>query len=131
MKRIAWAAVPLLALAALGATSAVATPAKKDLAGVLAGRTAGKPVSCIDQKTIDSSKIVDNAIIYRMKFGPWYVNKPDKGRCTLLQPERQLITRTTGTQLCRLDSVTISDLTAGIQYGACTLGDFVPYTKAK
>jgi hypothetical protein len=128
MKRIAWVAVPLLAF---GAGSAIAAPAKDSLAATLAGRMAGAPVSCIDQKTIDSSKIVDNAIIYRMKFGPWYVNKPDKGRCTLLRPERQLISRTTGTQLCRLDSVTIADLTAGIQYGACTLGDFVPYTKAK
>jgi hypothetical protein len=99
MKRIAWVAVPLLALTTLGAGSAFAASAKDSLAATLAGRTAGKPVSCIDQKTIDSSSIVDNAIIYRIKFGPWYVNKPDKGRCTLLKPDRQLISRTTGTQL--------------------------------
>lgn len=128
MKRIVKAASPLIALFAFGAASAVVA-APDGLAKALAGRTAGKPVSCINQKSIDSSTIVDGAIIYRESAGRWYVNSPDKGRCTILKPDRQLVTHTTGTQLCRLDNVRVVDLVSHMEYGSCTLGDFVPYTK--
>jgi hypothetical protein len=128
MKRIVKAASPLIALFAFGAASA-AVAAPDGLAKALAGRTAGKPVSCINQKNIDSSTIVDGAIIYREKGGLLYVNRPDKGRCTILQPDRQLVTRTTVTQLCQLDNVRVVDMVSRMQYGSCTLGDFVPYAK--
>ena len=97
---------------------------------ILEYTAAGKPVACVRLNRIGSTRIVDEtAVIYKQSSRLWYVNQPDGGRCALLKPRRTLITRTSSGQLCGNDLVTIAEPGSPITYGACGLGQFVPYTK--
>lgn len=105
------------------------TPLTAKVAKALAGRTAGKPESCISLRDARSSRIVDEtAIIYEIDRKRWMVNFP-AGGCASLRPERALVTVTPGTQLCRGDIARVIDPPTPIEYGSCGLGDFVPYTR--
>ncbi len=96
---------------------------------VLAGRTAGKPVSCIQQQLIDSSQIFDSgAILYRMKGGPDYLNDP---HCASLKQDRSIASRTPTTSLCSGDILHVFEPVSGMDYGSCPLNDFVPYPRVK
>ena len=126
--------LPIVALLALPLTLAAAADAPAPLSAKahkeLAGRTAGAPVSCVQLSRLQSTRIVDaTAIIYKQSSRLWYVNQPDNGRCPLLRPNRVLITSTPSGQLCGNDLVTIAEASSPITYGACGLGQFVPYTK--
>ena len=121
-----------LAAAALALlTLAPATQARQEPSAdrALAGRVAGKPVSCIPQRQIDSSQNFDSGdILYRMKSGPDYLNSP-RPKCAGLRGGAGMVTRTPSTDLCRGDIAEIVDFTSGIHYGSCALGDFVPYPR--
>jgi hypothetical protein len=128
----------LVASAALIAGIAAAAPAQKPAAGApafspkvaaaLAGRTAGKPQSCVPLRSIQSTQIVDEtAIIYKLNRKRWLVNFPEGG-CPSLRPDRTIVTSTPSTNLCRGDIARIIDPPAPIEYGSCGLGNFVPYT---
>lgn len=122
--------LPLIALPLLLAASDAPAPLSPKALKELAGRTAGAPQSCVQLRRIRSTVIVDEtAVIYKESPRLWYVNQPDGGRCSLLRPNRVLITRTTTSQLCGNDLVTIAEQVSPITYGACGLGKFVPYTK--
>ncbi|MBA2935452.1 hypothetical protein HZF05_15300 [Sphingomonas sp. CGMCC 1.13654] len=119
----------ILMLSALLLAAMTAQARQPSLDKELAGRTAARPTNCIQQNFIDSSDTFDGAILYRMKSGPDYLNRPEQ--CPLLRPGRGLATSTPGTSLCRGDIVQIIDFTSHFNYGSCGLGDFVPYAKAK
>lgn len=122
--------LPLLALPLLLAASDAPAPLSAKAQKELAGRTAGTPMSCVPLRLLRSTRIVDEtAIIYKESSRRWYVNQPESGRCALLRPNRLLVTRGTTSQLCVNDLVTIAEQTAPITYGACSLGQFIPYTK--
>ncbi|MCX8476016.1 MAG: hypothetical protein MT490_09495 [Sphingomonas sp.] len=120
----------------LGATLLVApaaiaqeTPDAK-LAKMLEGRVAGAPVDCISLTQARSSQIVDGkAIVYEVG-SRLYVNIPSSGAESLDQDD-VLVTKTIGTQLCRMDSVSLVDRTTRFPRGFVLLGKFVPYTKVK
>jgi hypothetical protein len=122
-------AMRILILSTLLLATGTAQAAPPSLDKALAGRTAGKPVSCIQQNFIDDSQIFDGAILYRMKGGPDYLNRP--AQCSQLRPNRGLISRTPSTSICRGDIVQIVDFSSHFNYGACGLGDFVPYPRVK
>ncbi len=80
-----------------------------ELARALEGRVAGEPVSCIEPAPVRSSRIIpDTAIIYDAG-GVIYVNRPDNGADQLNQWDT-MVTRTPGTRLCNIDTVTMVDL---------------------
>ncbi len=124
--------VPAL-LAIVVSNAAVAAPAlTPPLAKALSGRVAGPPSDCISLATQGrSSTIVDDtAIIYKESRRRWWVNFPQGGKCSVIRPNRALVTVTPGTRLCRMDLVRIVDLRpAPFDYGACALGEFTPYTR--
>jgi hypothetical protein len=121
--------IPAIASCLLIAASAVAAPPSTP-DKILAGRTPGKPVSCIQQNFVDDSRIFDNgSILYKMKGGPDYLNTPHE--CTALRSDRGIVTKTTGTSLCSGDLIDVVDFTSHFDYGACPLGEFVPYPRAK
>jgi len=91
-------------------------------------RDAGKAVDCINLRDIRSSEIVPNtAIVYRMNNGTLFVNRPSGG--ALLDRDDILVTRTIGTQLCRIDIVNLLDRNSRMMSGSIALGDFVPYSR--
>jgi Family of unknown function (DUF6491) len=127
------AAISLLGTAVIAASPAQEERAAKEEAALqkaIAGKVAGKPVSCISLSDIDRSQnIGENAIIYRISTNRFYVNKP-RGGCTGLRDGRALITRIPTDRLCSGDVARVVDLTMGFEGPSCILGDFTPYTKA-
>ena len=128
----------MLMTAALAAASAAAAPsvaAQRDspeiqLQKLLAGRVAGKPVTCISLWGSNSSQIIDGkAIVYRVG-SRLYVNVPRSGAQSLRRDDI-LVTRTIGSQLCSIDTVQLIDRSARIPRGFVSLGQFVPYSKVK
>lgn len=122
--------LPLLALPILLAAADAPAPLSDKAMKELTGRTAGTPTSCVSMRRIQSTRIVDEtAVIYKESSRRWYVNQLDHGRCALLRPNRVLITQRSTSQLCSNDLVTIAEQVSPITYGACSFGEFVPYTK--
>jgi len=123
----------LLIAAVVIATPALA--AKRDtpdvqLSKMLAGRVAGKPTSCITLSGTQSSTIIDHtAIVYRVG-GRLYVNTPRSG-AESLDDDDILVTKTIGSQLCSIDSVSLIDRGSRFQRGFVILGPFVPYDRPK
>lgn len=125
--------LPILMLAsALIANPAVAkdraAAGEAELARIVEGRTAGKPVNCINLRDIRSSEIVpDLGIVYRMNNGTLMVNRPEGA--PILDRDDILVTRTIGTQLCRIDIVNLVDRTSQMPSGSLALNDFLPYSR--
>lgn len=127
-------AFPLIALVAgcVPAEPVELTAAEQsELSVALAGRVAGPTVSCVNLRDIRGNRSVgEGAILFEGVGGTVYVNRPPAG-CPDLRETRTLITRTTTGRLCSGDIATVSDLTSGMQYGSCGLGDFTPYRRVR
>ena len=95
---------------------------------VVSGRQAGTPVSCVSMRKIRDGKIQgDGAILFATGGRDlFYINRPQEG-CPELNSQRALRTDTPETHLCRGDIVTVYKPRTHVEYGACRLGDFVPY----
>ena len=97
---------------------------------MLEGRVAGEPQNCINLSSARSSTIIDGtAIVYRAGSTLW-VNRP-KGGAESLDDDDILVTKTTGSQLCSIDAVQLVDRTSHFYSGFVSLGEFVPYRRAK
>ncbi|MCC2976507.1 hypothetical protein LK533_07445 [Sphingomonas sp. PL-96] len=98
------------------------------LAKALEGRTAGKPVKCINLRDIRSTEIIDRtAVVYRMYNGTVYVNRPS-GASTL-DNDDILVTKTFTSQLCSIDIVQLVSRTSRFPSGSLGLSEFTPYSK--
>lgn len=119
-----------LAAAAAAPVFAARLSPEERLQKLLDGRVAGKPVSCINLRDIQSSQIIDKtAIVYRVG-GKLYVNRP-RGGADWLDSDDILVTHTVTGQLCRIDTVRLIDRASRFQRGFVSLGDFVPYAKPR
>ncbi len=131
--RIAFAAAALAALALPGAATADEKPYPKgeaELAKMLEGRVAGKPVRCLSNSTLGQSTVIDKtAIVYR-SGSKLYVNRP-RGGADQLSDNEILVTTIYGSQLCNVDKIDLVDRSSRMWSGFVVLGDFVPYTKVK
>jgi len=125
-------AASLLALSAgaMAADKAAdrAAAGEAKLAKALEGRVAGKPVTCIPLRNIDSSQIIDGTAILYKVGGTIYVNRPRIG-AESLRWDPVLVTDTHSSQLCSIDTVKLLDRTSHFYQGFVGLGEFVPYSK--
>jgi len=119
----------VLIISALLLATGTAQAAAPSLDKALAGRTPGKPESCIQQTFIDQTDMFDGAILYRMKTGQDYLNRPPQ--CSQLRPNRGIISSTPSSSICRGDIIQVVDFASRFNYGGCGLGDFVPYPRVK
>ena len=123
----------LIAAAAVAAAPAAAREKlepEAELAKLLEGRVAGEPQKCIPLSTTRSSQIIDKtAIVYKVGSTLW-VNRPDGG-AESLDDDDILVLRTTGIQLCSIDTLELQDRTSRMYSGFVSLGEFVPYRRAK
>lgn len=120
-----------LAAVALLAAPAAAAPrlhGEAQLAKMLEGRTAGKPVDCIDLSRVYSSQIVDGTAIVYDSGRTLYVNRP-RGGAESLDDLDVMVTKPFDHQLCRVDVVQVLDGGSHFFKGSVFLGDFVPYTR--
>jgi hypothetical protein len=99
------------------------------LAKLLAGKTAGKPVSCLQSwKSGDMVVIDDSTVVFRDSPRRVYRNDFRGGSCNRLGGgSYALVTKSTSTQLCSGDIAQVVDVSNGFTVGSCVLGDFVPY----
>ncbi|MGZ8346847.1 MAG: hypothetical protein ACXWUP_07025 [Allosphingosinicella sp.] len=105
--------------------------AQAELDAALSGRTAREPLTCVSQRDLLGNRTVGGGAILFQGRGPLvYLNSP-RGGCPRLDSGRTLRTITTSTRLCRGDIVTVIDNTSGINYGSCSLDDFVPYRRTE
>jgi hypothetical protein len=123
----------ILAAAAAAPVSAAAPQPEKGEAALqqlLAGRVAGKPVSCLSLPQLGSSQVIDGtAIVYR-SGSRLYVNRPEGG-AESLRSDNILVTRTSIGMLCNVDTVDLMDRSSRAWTGFVRLGDFVPYDRPR
>lgn len=127
--------IPLL-LATLALAAPLAPAAARDkltgeqlLAKRLEGRMAGKPVSCLRLTDTQTMEVIDKtAIVFGWGDTIW-VNRPRNAE--VLDQDDVLVHKSTGSDWCSLDIVTLHDRPGMWFKGSLNLGDFVPYTRAK
>lgn len=106
--------------------------ARSRLAAELEGYDpAGPAVSCVRSPDLQGNRTVGpDTILFSGSAGRKWVNRT-RGSCPSLEFGRALRFRTVSTQLCSGEIAAVFDPTTGIEYGACALGDFVPYRRAR
>jgi hypothetical protein len=131
--------ITALATAAIAGTALAAAPAamakpkltgEEQLAKMLEGREAGKPVNCIPLSQATNTTVIEKtAIVYRIG-STLYVNRPTNA--DLLDDDDILVTRLYGSQLCSVDTVQLHDRGGSHMWsGFVGLREFVPYKKVK
>jgi hypothetical protein len=129
---------PLLALGAAACAYDGPPPepsprVQAEFAEALAGRVpAGPPVSCVSQRDLGGNRSIGQGVILfnGRSSDLVYVNRPAAG-CPEIRSGRALVVRTTSSQLCRGDIVDVVDLTTGMGFGGCGLGDFEPFRRVE
>jgi hypothetical protein len=131
MRRLAAAGI---GAALLAAPSAQAQRGERngeaDLARIVAGRVAGKPVDCIHMPSVRSTRVIAGTAIVYDAGRTIYVNRPRTGAESLRRDD-VLVTRPNGSQLCSVDIVRLVDSGSRFQRGSVGLGQFVPYTRPR
>jgi len=128
MRKLAIALTTTLALLSGPALQAKPklTPQER-LDKLLEGREAGKPVSCISTFGAREMQILDDTAIVYGRGNVIYVNRP--ANADALDDDDVMVTRQFGSQLCRMDMVSMHDRTGGWYRGFVNLGEFVPYRR--
>ena len=102
------------------------TPQQR-LEKMLEGREAGKPVSCISTWSTRNMQVLDNTALVYDAGNVIYVNRP--ANPDVLDDDDVLVTRLSGSMLCRLDLVSMHDRSGNFYRGFVSLNDFVPYRR--
>jgi hypothetical protein len=117
---------------ALIATSGVAI-AKRSGKEVPVANEIGKPVNCINLRSIQETRVRnDNVIDFRTSGRKWYRNTLPHS-CPSLGFEERFLYKTSLTQLCNVDIITVlHSYGNGLDRGAsCGLGQFQPVELVK
>lgn len=110
---------------------AVSADSQARLQQLLAGKVAGPPTSCIPRHRADDMVVIsDNLVLYRDGSNRVYRQDFGSGGCSGLGSGFYAMkTRSSSSSLCRGDIVEVVDVRSGMLRGACTFGDFVPFTR--
>lgn len=96
----------------------------------LAGLVPGQPQSCVEQTRLRGSRTFGDTIVYNESGPVRYVSRTN-GRCGLSGNQGLLVTSTPSTSLCRGDIARVVDRASRQQIGACSFGDFTPYSRPR
>jgi hypothetical protein len=124
----------LLLTVALGACSTTpqmgrSAEADAQLERLLAGKVAGEGRSCLPHRRASNMVVIDDNTVVFDAGRTVYRNDFQGGSCSSLGSGfYTLVTRTSGSGLCRGDIAEVVDTHSGMAVGNCVLGDFVPYT---
>ncbi|MDF7774668.1 hypothetical protein P1X14_05365 [Sphingomonas sp. AOB5] len=130
MIRFAIPALVLVAAVSAGAATPQSAEERQEerLAKRLEGMTAGKPQTCLPRDRVGEIKFYNDTAVYVQSRNRVWVNKTNGG-CRGTSDDI-LIIKTYSGQYCRGDIIeTRSRGGPGFFTGACSLGDFVPYSK--
>ena len=129
--RLMLAAAAVLSTSCLLASAAQAREnltGEQQLAKLLDGRVAGKPVDCINTIDASGSTVIDHTAIVYDNGSTYWVNRPRDADA--LSSDQILVTHTTSPELCHLDIVQLIDRASRFPDGSIGLEQFVPYTRA-
>lgn len=119
----------LLVIAAIGTGAHAAGKESRaaEYARLLAGKTAEKPVDCIDTRfNRPSLSAYDGKLVYKVSNKLVYVSDT-AGGCQAVARGDTLVTNQFQQRLCRGDLARTVDLRTGINSGSCAIGPFTPY----
>ncbi|MEG3182032.1 hypothetical protein [Sphingomonas sp. LT1P40] len=118
-------------IAAAAVLLAIAPGAAKDKA-VPEATPDGEPVDCVPLRQIRDTRVhSDQVIDFRMRGGKTYRNTLPMA-CPRLGFEERFLYKTSGSELCAIDTVTVLiGPTADDQGASCGLGQFQPVTLTK
>ena len=98
----------------------------------LAGRAAGKASRCIaPDKTRSPIGIDDRTILFRDGPRIWRNDLQTGQGCSDLAGKKALAREGSGLRICRGERLLVVDMSTDSTVGACIIGDFVPYEKAR
>jgi hypothetical protein len=123
----------LLAAGSLLAAAPAAQAGPRDdaetrIARAVEGRVAGEPVDCISLNRVRSSQMIDDEAIIFDAGSTIYVNRPRAGRESL-DEQNTLISRTSTSRLCSIDTMQVYDPALRTRTGVVFLGEFIPYRR--
>jgi Family of unknown function (DUF6491) len=122
-----------LASCTTGAEPAQRSPEKQqELQRLTAGKTAGAPVSCLQNYNATDQRIIDDrTVAYPLGARTVYVMQLSPGCHMLGSGNYALLTKQFGGMgMCRGDIVQVIDTTSHITVGSCGIDQIVPYTVA-
>ena len=115
----------LFAAAAAALAGCIAQPRTTPDSRAPAAVAAGEPVNCISLSSISNTQVHDDRTIdFVMRNGTIYRNTLPVS-CSSLGFERRFAYRTTLSQLCSTDTITVLQ-SGGVNGPSCGLGQFVP-----
>lgn len=122
-----------LALGVLAVAPAVAAPSQAQkgearLARIIGGRTAGKPLDCLDAFKRRNMEVVDHTALVFRDGDTIYVNRP-VGVDFLTWNDIPVFKIWGSNQLCSKDTAELRDRSTGMRGAAIVLGEFVPYRR--
>ena len=102
-----------------------------ELAQLLAGKVALKPVSCLPHYQSGDMRVIDeDTVAFRDGSRQTFVAHMNGGCSNLGSGGTALVTHQFGTaELCRGDIARVVDTLNGITVGSCSFGDFTPYVR--
>ncbi len=112
-------------------SSASAVTAKRERGTVPEARETGKPVNCISLSSIRESRVRNDKVIdFRTSSRKWYRNTLPQS-CPSLGFEERFMYKTSTSQLCSVDIITVLYGSPPTRGASCGLGKFVPIELAK
>jgi hypothetical protein len=103
--------------------------AEAHLQKLIAGKAAGKPMTCLPSGRSDNMIIVDDNTVFYRAGSRLYRQDFQGGNCNGLgSGHYALVTRQFGGSLCRGDIAQVMDVSNGFTVGNCIVGEFVPYS---
>lgn len=131
--------VMTLALAASALASCTTAPQQAtrapdkqvELAQLLAGKVAQRPISCLPHYQSGDMRVIDeDTIAFRDGARRTFVAHMNGGCSNLGSSGSALVTHQFGSaDLCRGDIARVVDTLNGVTVGSCSFGDFTPYVR--
>jgi hypothetical protein len=122
----------LIALAGLCVAGPVASAGRPSAQArfdrLIAGMTAGEPMTCLPRAREIGYRTVGDRLVFRQGSRLVYVNQTQGGGCNPAS-NQALVIRAGLSRLCEGDMAHVTDPRTGMQFGSCTLGKFVPWRK--
>ena len=102
--------------------------AQAEFQKLTAGKVAGPAITCLPSYRSNDMVTIDDGTVAFKNGRTVYVNHL-LGVCNGLKSGfYTLVTRSSGSGLCRGDIARVADVSTGMIVGSCAVGDFIPYT---
>ncbi|HEY0011829.1 MAG TPA: hypothetical protein VGB79_03140 [Allosphingosinicella sp.] len=114
-----------------GQSAAMNAEESAALSEALEGRTAGPPRSCIRLQDVRNTRsVARDTILFEAAGDVVYVNRA-RSSCPDIKSWHAIRHRTVGTNICANELIRVFDPNSDIEFGGCSLGEFVPWRRRR